>query len=37
MQCLVAASKLMSNNLDDQHYLFKKKLIQVINSIKIMH
>lgn len=29
IQCLVAASKNPGNTLDEQHYLFKKKLAQV--------
>ncbi|KRT83706.1 hypothetical protein AMK59_3253 [Oryctes borbonicus] len=33
MQCLAAASKLISNNHDEQHYLFKKKLIQVLAGL----
>ncbi|KAI4464065.1 exportin 1/5 [Holotrichia oblita] len=33
MQCIAAASKLMANNLDDHHYLFKKKLIQVLAGL----
>lgn len=33
MQCIAAAAKLQATTLDEQHYLYKKKLVQVLVGI----